>query len=148
MCSRVVRVSCEILLQMLLRLQGETAEEIVHVQYVTGRRRLCLRPIHGIKVPSLPLHIQRNILERFCDTNLVDIGCAQDVDTNVLGVDTCKTLFFRGFGCDSLDSCKNALGDIPSLDSASENFGFEFRPWICVGYIDELGNICRLAGFL
>jgi hypothetical protein len=70
------------------------------------------------------------------------------VHTNVLGVDTCKTLFFRGFGGDGLDSRKNALGDIASLDSASENFGLKFRPWICVGYIDELGNICRLTGFL
>ena len=65
MRSRIVGIPCEILLEMLLRLQRETAEEIVDIQDVTSCCCLCLRPIYGIEVASLPLHIQRDTLERF-----------------------------------------------------------------------------------
>ena len=53
---RVVGTAVVVLLQMLLGLQGEAAEEVGDVDRVL---------LPALKIPRLTLHVERDVLERF-----------------------------------------------------------------------------------
>ena len=119
----VVRTAVVVLLQMLLGLQGEAAEEVGDVDHIL---------LSTLKVPRLTLHVERDVLERFRDTYLVDVAHAQYMNSDIFWIDDCQAMLLCHLGRHRLDSGNDTCCYVACLDTSCENLGLELGPRIFV----------------